>query len=165
MVKSFHFWQKNSKRPKWQPWSLQLLQKKALGFFLELWFLWDWHKLINMLLPEVFPIGQRIRNDPWRIRLRCVPRTWTDGCTWKSVQNNACTKDCAYCSTECVTNLDLQSEMITCGSILTTFELSSIFGGNRDSIENCLEPKIEPPSENIACPNLWNVLYNENRLI
>ncbi len=34
-----------------------------------------------------------------------------------------------YLSTECVTDLDLQSEMIIFGSILTTFESSRIFGG------------------------------------
>jgi len=38
--------------------------------------------------------------------------------------------------------------MIIVGSILTTFEFSSIFGGNWGSIENWLEPKTEPPSEN-----------------
>ncbi len=41
-------------------------------------------------------------------------------------------------STECVTDLDLQSEMITFGSILTTFEFSIIFGGSWGWIENCL---------------------------
>jgi len=44
--------------------------------------------------------------------------------------------------------------MIIFGSILTTFELSSIFGGSWGRIENCLEPKTKPPSGNIACPNL-----------
>jgi len=39
------------------------------------------------------------------------------------------------------------------GLILTTFELSSIFGGRWGSIENWLEPKTEPPSGNLACPN------------
>ncbi len=43
--------------------------------------------------------------------------------------------------------------MIIFGSILTTFDLSSIFGGSWGSIVNWLEPKIEPPSENLACPN------------
>jgi len=38
-------------------------------------------------------------------------------------------------------------------SILTTFELSSIFGGNWGRIENWLEPKTEPSSGNLACPN------------
>jgi len=33
-------------------------------------------------------------------------------------------------NTECVTDLDYQSEIIIFGSILTTFELSSIFGGS-----------------------------------
>jgi len=43
--------------------------------------------------------------------------------------------------------------MIIFGSILTTFELSSIVGGSWGSIENWLEPNIEPPSGNLACPN------------
>jgi len=45
--------------------------------------------------------------------------------------------------------------MIILGSILTTFESSSIFGGSWGSIENWLKPKIEPPSGNLACPNLY----------
>ncbi len=49
--------------------------------------------------------------------------------------------------------------MITFRLILTTFELSSIFGGSWNSIGNWLEPKIEPPSGNLACPNLWNDLH------
>jgi len=44
--------------------------------------------------------------------------------------------------------------MIIFGSILTSFELSIIFGASWDSIENCHEPKIEPPSGNLDCPNL-----------
>jgi hypothetical protein len=44
--------------------------------------------------------------------------------------------------------------MIIFGSILTTFELSSIFLGSWGSIENWLEPKIKPPSGNLAYPNL-----------
>jgi hypothetical protein len=40
--------------------------------------------------------------------------------------------------------------MIISGSVLTTFESSSNFGGNWGSIENWLEPKIEPPSGNLA---------------
>jgi hypothetical protein len=43
--------------------------------------------------------------------------------------------------------------MIIFGSILTTFESSSIFGGSWGSIENWLEPKIAPPSGNLAFPN------------
>jgi len=43
--------------------------------------------------------------------------------------------------------------MIIFGLILTTFESISIFGGSLGSIENCLEPKTEPPSKNLACPN------------
>jgi len=37
------------------------------------------------------------------------------------------------------------------GSIETTFESSSIFGGSWESIENWLEPKTKPPSGNLAC--------------
>jgi hypothetical protein len=44
--------------------------------------------------------------------------------------------------------------MIIFGSIFTTFELSSIFGGSWGSNENWLEPKTEPPLGNLACPNL-----------
>jgi len=43
--------------------------------------------------------------------------------------------------------------MIIFGSILTTFKLSSIFGGSSGSIENWLEPKTEQPSGYLACPN------------
>jgi len=43
--------------------------------------------------------------------------------------------------------------MIIFGSILTTFESSSIFGGSLESIENWLEPKTKPLSGNLACPN------------
>jgi len=38
--------------------------------------------------------------------------------------------------------------MIIFESILTTFELSSIFGGSWGSIENSLEPKTKPTPEN-----------------
>jgi len=44
--------------------------------------------------------------------------------------------------------------MIIFGSILTTLESSSIFGGSWGSIENWLEPKTKPPSINLDCPNL-----------
>jgi hypothetical protein len=44
--------------------------------------------------------------------------------------------------------------MIIFESILTTFELSIIFGGSWVSIENWLEPETQPPSGNLACPNL-----------
>jgi len=64
--------------------------------------------------------------------------------------------------TECVMDLDLWSKMIILGSILTTFESSSIIGGSWGSIESCLKPKIKPPSGNLACPNLWNALYIES---
>ncbi len=49
--------------------------------------------------------------------------------------------------------------MIIFGSLLTTFESIIIFGGSWCSIENWLDPKIEPPSGNLACPNPWNALY------
>ncbi len=54
---------------------------------------------------------------------------------------------------ECVMDLDERRETIIFGSILTTFESSIIFGGSWSSIENWLEPKTEPPSENLDCPN------------
>jgi len=44
--------------------------------------------------------------------------------------------------------------MIIFGLILTTFELSSIFGGSWGSIEDWLEPKTEPPLGKLACPEL-----------
>jgi hypothetical protein len=50
--------------------------------------------------------------------------------------------------TECVTDLDLQIEMVIIGSILTTFDSSGIFGGSQGSIENWLEPKNKTPSGN-----------------
>jgi len=56
-------------------------------------------------------------------------------------------------TTECVKDLDKQSKMIIYGSILTTFELSSIFGGSKASFENWFEPKTKLSSENLACPN------------
>jgi hypothetical protein len=37
--------------------------------------------------------------------------------------------------------------------ILTTFKLSTVFRGSWGSIENWLEPKIEPLLGNLACPN------------
>jgi len=52
-----------------------------------------------------------------------------------------------------LTDLDKLSKMITFGLILSTFESSIIFGGSWGSIENWLKPKIEPSSENLACPN------------
>jgi len=47
--------------------------------------------------------------------------------------------------------------MIIFGSILTTLESNSIFGGSCGSNENWLEPKTKPPS--VACPNLRNALF------
>jgi len=44
--------------------------------------------------------------------------------------------------------------MIIFESILTSFELSSVFGGSLGSIENRFEPKTKPSSGNLACPNL-----------
>jgi hypothetical protein len=43
--------------------------------------------------------------------------------------------------------------MITFGLVLTTFELSRMFGRSWGSIENWLEPKTKPPLGNLACPN------------
>jgi len=43
--------------------------------------------------------------------------------------------------------------MIIFGLLLTAFESSSILGGSLGSMENWLEPKIDPPLENLACPN------------
>jgi len=49
--------------------------------------------------------------------------------------------------------------MIIFWSNLTTFESSIIFWGSWGRMEKCLEPKTEPPSGNLACPNPWNALY------
>jgi hypothetical protein len=43
--------------------------------------------------------------------------------------------------------------MIIFGLILTTFELSIIFGGSWGSIEKWLKPKTKPPSGNLVCQN------------
>jgi hypothetical protein len=51
--------------------------------------------------------------------------------------------------------------MVIFGSILTTFDCSSIFGGRLGSNEIWLEPKTEPPSGNLASSNLRNALYVE----
>jgi len=48
--------------------------------------------------------------------------------------------------------------------ILTTFESRSIFGGSWGSIENRLEAKIEPPSGNLAFPNLCRFQLNLCRI-
>jgi len=60
---------------------------------------------------------------------------------------------------ECVTDLDLQIEMIIFESKLTTFKKSIILKGNWCCNENWLEPKTEPLLGNLACPNQWNALY------
>jgi len=44
--------------------------------------------------------------------------------------------------------------MIIFELILITFKLSIILRGSWGSIENCPEPKTEPPSGNLACQNL-----------
>jgi len=49
--------------------------------------------------------------------------------------------------------------MIKFEFILTLFKSSTVFRGSRGSCVNWIEPKIEPPSANLACPNLWNALY------
>ncbi len=62
-------------------------------------------------------------------------------------------------NTKCVMDLDYEvRRLIIFGSIFTTFELSIIFGGSWGCIENWVEPKIKPPLENLACPNIWNAL-------
>jgi len=43
--------------------------------------------------------------------------------------------------------------MIIFGTIFTTFESSRIIGDSYGSIENWLETKTEPPSENLAFRN------------
>jgi len=43
--------------------------------------------------------------------------------------------------------------MIILGSIMTTFELSSIFGGSWGILKNRLRPKTKPTLGNLACPN------------
>jgi len=48
--------------------------------------------------------------------------------------------------------------MIVFDSILTNFKSIVIFRGGWGSIENWLQPKTEPPSGNLACPNLRNAL-------
>ena len=52
--------------------------------------------LAPCFLPEAFPIGQRIRNGPWRIRPRFVLRTWTDGCSWKKNELQAALVICGF---------------------------------------------------------------------
>jgi len=59
-----------------------------------------------------------------------------------------------YIDTECVTDLDYQSKLLIFELILTTFKPSIVFRGSWGSIENWIEPKTEPPSGNLACPNL-----------
>ncbi len=68
-------------------------------------------------------------------------------------------------TTECVTDLDYWIEMIIFGLILTTYDSSSIFGGSWGSTEDWLEPKTEPQSGNLACPNLWNALSNSSPIL
>jgi hypothetical protein len=50
--------------------------------------------------------------------------------------------------------------MIIFGSILTTFELCSIFGGSWGNIENWLKPKTKQQSGDLACPNLYQCRLN-----
>ncbi len=65
---------------------------------------------------------------------------------------------CTVKTTECVTDLDQQNEMIILESILTTFKSSIIFRCSRGSSVNWLELKIKPPSANLACSNLQNAV-------
>ncbi len=55
--------------------------------------------------------------------------------------------------TECVTDLDKQSEIIIFRSILTTFEIEHYFWRQLGSIENWPHSTTEPPMENLAWPN------------
>ncbi len=47
--------------------------------------------------------------------------------------------------TECVTDLDLQSEIIIFESIFSTIESNSFYWGSSGISENWLKPKTEPP--------------------
>jgi len=47
-------------------------------------------------------------------------------------------------TTECVADLDEQTEMIIFESNLTTFKLSIVFWGSCGICENWLEPETEP---------------------
>jgi len=51
-------------------------------------------------------------------------------------------------------DLDKWSEIIIFESILTTFKFSVIFRDSWGCSVNWLEPKIDPPQANLACPNL-----------
>jgi len=57
-----------------------------------------------------------------------------------------------------VTDLDQWIEVIIFESILTTFQLSIIFRGSWGISVYRLEPKIETPEVNLACPKPWNTL-------
>jgi len=46
------------------------------------------------------------------------------------------------------------TKMIIFKSILNTFKLSTVFRGSWVSSVNWHKPKFEPPSTNLACPNL-----------
>jgi len=52
--------------------------------------------------------------------------------------------------TECVTDLDYQSELLI---FELNFKLSIDFGGSWGSTENWLKPKIKPPLGNLAVNN------------
>jgi hypothetical protein len=54
--------------------------------------------------------------------------------------------------------------MVIFGSVMTTLETSSIFGGIWGSIKNWLEPKNLPPSGKLVCQNPWNSLYDKVKL-
>jgi len=49
--------------------------------------------------------------------------------------------------------------MIIFELILITLKSSIVLRGSSDSSDSWLKPKIQPPSANLACPNLWNTLY------
>jgi hypothetical protein len=49
--------------------------------------------------------------------------------------------------------------MIIFKSILAFFKLSIVLRASWGSNVNWLEPKIDPPSANLAYPNPWNAMY------
>jgi len=73
--------------------------------------------------------------------------TWLGQAPPQHLRLNSCTATSAEptdkAGTECVADSDF-------GSILTTFESSSIFGGSWGYIENWLKSKIKPPTGNLA---------------
>ena len=61
--------------------------------------------------------------------------------------------------TECVTDVDKQSEMIIFEHLLITFEATAIFGACIN-IGSSLQLSTKPLKPGIlVCPSLWNTLY------